>query len=192
MTGLKILLISLVYLIMFSAGYFTRRSEEKPVKTFYDSVTNYAIKSKIYRQTVDYQLICDFVETNAKAFDIDRNLIMAFIIKESEICPTAININTNKKGKMTIDKGLCQVNTIYDDIVFGTNCPFDVQFRPDVNIQAGCYVLRDKLNIFKTKEGYDYFKSFHGYNGIAKHNLDYPKDILRIYIKLNKICNEVE
>lgn len=148
----------------------------------------YAKQNGIYSTNINYKLIYNTAIKVSKIFDIDYKYLLSFAIAESELVTNALNINvyTNYKGYtyMTYDKGLMQINTVWDDVVFGDDAKYDIMYDVYNNIYAGAYIIKYNMNKHKSL-----YKATWAYNGLTKSNEYYPNKILDIYYKLNMIEN---
>jgi len=180
-TTLKIILIC--FCLLFVALMLI--SVEKIINTDYNILVRYCKNNSIYNYDIDYRHIVSVGKKASKIFKIDRYLIFSVIIAESECNYKAIHNNyytNNRTGeiKHTVDKGLMQINTIWNDIVFD-KCDYDMMFDIENNIYAGTYILKS----YWDKYNGDLIKTVWSYNGLTKNNFYYPTKILKIYGELN-------
>jgi len=126
------------------------------------------------------------VEQSSKLYGIDRWLVYAVIIKESEFNRFAVNTNiANRTGGQTFDYGLMQINTIWNGIAYHCDdSNNNIMFYEMVNIKAGCFILSEKLKEEHNKNVVDGLKR---YNGYCLKGEIYSKSVTQIYYELNKL-----
>lgn len=96
-----------------------------------------------------------------KEFNIPPSLLWSIAKTESDFNIKAKNINKNG----SVDYGLMQINSIHEPKLNARNLSLDDLYRPEVNIQIGCMILKHCLD----KYGFDY-KALNCYNGKVNNN----------------------
>lgn len=147
---------------------------------------------RIYNKRHPYTAVVYHTRRIAELFELDRKLVYAIIIRESEFNPKAKNINFNK----SLDMGLMQINSIWNGVIlsdaitsamFGgrTNKRLKVEdfiYEIEHNIFMGCYILRHKLTTTKTLRA-----GITRYNGSGYWAEVYADAVLDIY---HEVCRQ--
>lgn len=165
-------------------GWMTARAESQ-------KVINVCRTRGIYNRRFPYAEAVYYVRKHAAMFDLDRKLVYAVIIKESEFNPTAKNINWNS----TADRGLMQVNECWNDVIMSDSM-LQTMFRNDTNrirsvedfiydiqhnIFIGCFILKEKLALNK-----GLMVGVARYNGSGYAADKYASSVIDIYGEISK------
>lgn len=187
---IKFMMILLIVCPFMSCGlstainkYYTDREQNKQVTM----ITNYCKMNDIYSKNIDYRDIVKQANKVNELFKVDIIEIYAHIVIESEFHTNSINTNwyTDSRGikSFTIDIGLMQINTCWNGVIYKDMYSNNIMFNPYLNIYAGCYVMREKLQ--ESEGNWKLSKEY--YNGRGKNAQRYCEKYINVYSAMNRL-----
>lgn len=156
---------------------------------------NYCKKAGIYRKSINYEKIYHDIKQIAGWYDLDKNLVFAIAISESELNHNVVNTNTRNDCGKNIDIGMMQINLmswehqitdieklkgLIEDDQKRTRV-MDILFDPAYNICVGCFVLKTKIREAKG----NIYDGVRRYNGAGPKAELYAKKVMTRYYRLN-------